>query len=55
MDAVRKMFSHDSLLPIVFKIRHTQDFPRFGMILERSVLRHKRIHNGRSGANQPPK
>ena len=35
MDSV----SHDSLLPIVFKIKHTQDFLRFGMILERSLLR----------------
>ena len=35
MDSV----SHDSLPEIVFKIKHTQDFPRFGMILERSLLR----------------
>ena len=35
MDSV----SHDSLLAIVFKIKHTQDFSRFGMILERSLLR----------------
>ena len=31
--------SHDSLLAIVFKIKHTQDLPRFGIILERSLLR----------------
>ena len=34
MDSV----SHDSLLAIVSKIKHTQDFSRFGMILERSLL-----------------
>ena len=41
MDSV----SHDTLLAIVFKIKHTQDFPRFGMILERSLLR-----NGAEGS-----
>ena len=35
MDSV----SHDSLLAIVFKIKHTQEFPRFVVTLERSLLR----------------